>query len=253
MKFKMLVLCAVTALTACATTSEHESTGHAASQWSYEGDIGPEKWASLRQEYALCGSGQSQSPINISDEKDMGLKPIKFHYAKSTRSRVINNEHTIQVNYEPGSYAVIANKKYHLLQFHFHSPSEHQIYGQNADMVAHLVHKSSDGLLAVVAVLFDKGTENAFLKPVWQAMPENIGEAEVSTALDIKQLLPAKKTYYTYSGSLTTPPCSENVNWNIMKQHVSVSDKQVSAFTDKFPISARPIQLRHGRFISVVY
>lgn len=219
----------------------------------YAGSEGPEHWGILSKEYALCREGKSQSPINITGERDMKLSAIEFHYQASVNSEVINNGHTIQVNYHPGSYAVIGGKKYNLLQFHFHSPSEHKVHGKHADMVSHLVHKSDDGHLAVVGVLFDKSRNNDFLTPVWGSMPSTQGKATVAGSIDINRLLPADKGYFHYSGSLTTPPCSEGVSWNVLKSHVSVGSAQVTAFTSIFPTSIRPVQPINGRTVGVLH
>ena len=250
----LLGLSVVIAIAGCGTGGDYHAgkDGHHATHWSYEGEGGPENWGSLSDEYKTCGTGQSQSPININGEKDMGLKPIEFHYAKSTNSEVINNGHTIQVNYAPGSYAVISGKKYDFLQFHFHSPSEHQVHGEHADLVVHLVHKSpDDGQLAVVAVLFDKDGESEFLKPIWRAMPRAKGDSTVAGTIDVNTVLPTDKDYFNYSGSLTMPPCSEGVNWNVLATHVSVSDAQVAAFTSMFANNIRPIQPLNDRVIGM--
>ena len=250
MRKTFLFLSALGIVSGCTGEGEHKAQEHhEAKHWSYEGSGGPAHWASVSDEFGVCGAGETQSPINITGEQSMNLIDIEYHYADSLDSKVINNGHTIQVNYAAGSYAVIGGKKYNLLQFHFHSPSEHQIHGKHADLVAHLVHKSDDGKLAVVAVLFDKGDENHFLSPIWHAMPSQKGEANVASKLKINELLPANKSYFNYSGSLTTPPCSEGVNWNVLSTHVPVSAAQVSAFTHIFPKSIRPIQAINDRVI----
>ncbi|MDH5258901.1 MAG: carbonic anhydrase family protein [Gammaproteobacteria bacterium] len=251
MKKTLAILVGIGVITGCTGGDDHKNNGHSAKHWSYEGDEGPSHWASISDEFKLCEKGEQQSPVNITDEQVMNMQNIAYHYKESENSRVINNGHTIQVNYEEGSYATIGGKKYNLLQFHFHSPSEHQIHGKHADMVAHLVHKSDDGQLAVVAVLFDKGTENSFLSPVWNVMPTKKGETTVHEKLKIKDLLPSDKGYFNYSGSLTTPPCSEGVNWNILTTHVSVSSAQIDAFTHIFPKSVRPVQPINNRVIGV--
>jgi len=250
----LLGLSVAIAIAGCGTGGDYHAgkDGHHATHWSYEDEGGPESWGSLKDEYKTCSTGQSQSPINITGEKDMGLKPIEFYYGKSTDSKVVNNGHTIQVNYAPGSYAVISGKKYDLLQFHFHSPSEHQVHGKHADLVVHLVHKSpDDGQLAVVGVLFDKDGENEFLKPIWRSMPAVKGDSTVAGTIDVNTVLPTDKGYFNYSGSLTTPPCSEGVNWNVLTTNVSVSDAQVAAFTSIFANSVRPIQPLNDRVIGM--
>ncbi|MDH3326228.1 MAG: carbonic anhydrase family protein [Gammaproteobacteria bacterium] len=252
---KILLALSVLGLsTGCTGGGDHNDSGHHASgnkHWSYVGMEGPSHWASLSDEFGLCESGNTQSPINIAGEHQMNLRDIEFDYSDSTDSVVVNNGHTIQVNYAAGSSALIGGKKYNLLQFHFHSPSEHQIHGKHADLVAHLVHKSDDGQLAVVAVLFDRGANNSFLSPVWKVMPTAKGEAIVPGILRVEDLLPADKGYFNYSGSLTTPPCSEGVNWNILTTHAPVSSAQVVAFAKIFPKSIRPVQNVNDRMIGV--
>ena len=231
--------------------NSHEDKSKGSKHWGYSGSEGPMHWGSLSDEFSVCGSGRQQSPVNVKAEQEMKLQEIEFHYRDSAHSKVINNGHTIQVNYAHGSYAVIGGKKYDLLQFHFHSPSEHKIHGKHADMVAHLVHKSEAGDLAVVAVLFVRGSQNQFISPVWRAMPKHKGEATVSDTLNINKLLPKSKRYFNYAGSLTTPPCSEGVNWNILTTYVSVSSSQVTAFKKIFPKSIRPTQPINERIIGV--
>ena len=254
MRKTLLALGVLGFVVACSSDGDHKNghqEDHNGKHWSYEGNEGPAHWATISDEFSLCEKGKTQSPINITGEEVMNLQNLEFHYGDSPDSKVINNGHTIQVNYAAGSYAIIGGKKYNLLQFHFHSPSEHQVHGKHADLVAHLVHKSDDGQLAVVAVLFDIGVENHFLSPVWSAMPTNKGEAVVAGLLKITELLPSNKRYYNYSGSLTTPPCTEGVNWNLLTAHVSVSQAQVGAFTSIFPVSVRPIQDINDRVIGI--
>ncbi len=220
--------------------------------WSYEGDGAPENWASLDSKFALCGDGTTQSPINI---ETAGLEantlPIEFNYGTSVIN-VVNNGHTIQVNYDSGSYANIGGKRYDLLQFHFHSPSEHTIDGKTANMVAHLVHKSEDGGLAIVGVLFKEGKENDFLKPIWSNLPLDTGsKTESPSTIFAANMLPETQSYFHYSGSLTTPPCSEGVNWNIMTTLVEASPAQIEAFTSIFEKSVRPVQPLNDRKISL--
>jgi len=220
--------------------------------WSYEGDTGPGHWGSLDDKFGVCETGQSQSPIDIQTSgMTQNAKPIEFHYSTSA-IKVINNGHTIQANYDKGSYATIGGKRYDLLQFHFHSPSEHTVDGKPADLVAHLVHKAEDGELAVVGVLFKQGKENEFLKPIWSGLPLESGtKTESSNTIFVSNMLPEDKSYYHYTGSLTTPPCSEGVNWNVLSTTVEASATQIEAFTSIFSKSARPTLPLHGRMVSL--
>lgn len=229
-----------------------KSKGHAKAHWSYVGDTAPKHWASLDKNFALCDAGKNQSPIDIQTSgMKQSSKSIEFHYSTS-KINVVNNGHTIQANYDNGSWAKIDGKRFDLLQFHFHSPSEHKINGKPADLVAHMVHKAKDGQLAVVGVLFKKGKENEFLKSIWANLPSESGmTTESPNTIFAANMLPENKGYYSYTGSLTTPPCSENVNWNVMSAMVEASADQVDAFTSIFSHSVRPTQPLHGRKIAL--
>jgi len=218
--------------------------------WSYEGREGPKYWGQLDPAYATCASGRAQSPIDIKKAKLVGLPPLQFNY-QPVALNVINNGHTIQVNYPPGSTLTVGDKTYTLKQFHFHHPSEEHIQGQGFDLVAHLVHDDGGGHLAVVAVLFQIGPPNALLDAVWRNIPTQAEKATdvPSVSLNVKDLLPANYAYYTFSGSLTTPPCSEGVTWYVLRNQSTLSADQVAAFAKFYPRNARPIQPRYGREI----
>lgn len=222
---------------------------HAHIHWDYEGVGGPENWAKLDPKNKTCAIGERQSPIDIKDGIKVDLEPIKFAYRPST-FRIVDNGHTIQVEVGENSIS-LTGKTYELVQFHFHRPSEEKVNGQRFDMVVHLVHKSDDGQLAVVAVLLERGTENPFIQTLWNNMPleKNTPVAPPTTLVDLNTLLPATRNYYTYMGSLTTPPCSEGVLWMVMKQPVQVSQDQVNIFSRLYKNNARPIQPSGGRLI----
>ncbi|HEB86617.1 MAG TPA: carbonic anhydrase [Gammaproteobacteria bacterium] len=224
---------------------------HAGAHWGYGDETGPAHWGDMKPGYSTCKTGKHQSPINISGAHATSLPAITFRY-QATLLNVVNNGHAIQVNYAPGSYITVAGKRYKLLQIHFHSPSEHEIDGKAADMVAHLVHKAADGQLAVVAVLFNKGSRNPLIEKIWKHMPTHKGEySKTAIKINASDLLPTDRAYYHYSGSLTTPPCSEGVNWLVLKNRVEVSSSQIDALTHIFPKSTRPVQPLNGRRIEV--
>ncbi len=228
-------------------------TGHAApgghAHWSYQGEGGPEAWGQMQPEFATCATGQRQSPIDIRGGVRVELEPVKFDYRPS-RFAVIDNGHTIQVNVDQGNSIAVMGRRYNLLQFHFHRPSEERIDGRQFDMVAHLVHKDPDGRLAVVAVLLDRGSVHPLVQTVWNNLPLEKGdEVRVASSLDLNQLLPQDQRYYTYMGSLTTPPCSEGVMWIVMSQPVGISADQIAVFSHLYPMNARPIQSMSGRLI----
>ena len=217
--------------------------------WSYDGSAGPEAWARLNPEFAKCSSGQRQSPIDIRGGIKVDLDPVQFDY-KPVAFGVIDNGHTVQVNVGSGNVIEVQGRRYELVQFHFHRPSEERIDGRQFDMVAHLVHKDPEGRLAVVAVLLDRGSAHAVVQQVWNNLPLEKGEQlDARTPIDLSALLPADRRYYTYMGSLTTPPCSEGVLWMVMQQPVTISQSQINIFAKLYPMNARPIQSAAGRLI----
>ncbi len=217
--------------------------------WGYEGHEGPEHWGELTHDYHMCKEGKKQSPIDISNTKLTNLDKISFRYTSEPRE-ILNNGHTIQVNMKPGSRLKVAGKTYRLLQFHFHAPSEHTFNGKPADMVAHFVHQADDGQLGVIGLLFriTRGKSNATLARLWKYLPKRAGEKKViASGITVAKLLPKNTTYYHYSGSLTTPPCSEDVNWMILQNFVEVSAQQIAAFSNIIHHNVRPVQALNGR------
>lgn len=227
-----------------------EPRGHGGElHWAYEGEGGPEHWGELKAEYRLCATGKRQSPIDIRDGIRVDLEKIQFDYQPSSFA-VLDNGHTIQVNIAPGNSLQVMGRRYELLQFHFHRPSEERINGRQFDMVAHLVHKDPDGRLAVVAVLLERGRDHPLVQTVWNNLPLEKGEALPAPGqMDLSQLLPEDRAYYTYMGSLTTPPCSEGVLWMVMRQPVQLSANQLNIFGKLYPMNARPVQAGSGRLI----
>jgi carbonic anhydrase len=222
---------------------------HAAGHWAYEGDAGPQSWGRLNPEFVKCSSGERQSPIDIRDGMKLQLDPVQFEYRPSS-FRVIDNGHTVQVNVAGGNSIEVTGRRYSLVQFHFHRPSEERIDGRQFDMVVHLVHKAMDGRLAVIAVLLDQGSAHPLVQTVWNNLPLEKGEeVPAKSLLDLNALLPAERNYFTYMGSLTTPPCSEGVLWMVMKQPVQISQEQIGIFARLYPMNARPIQSASGRLI----
>ncbi|HEY2338759.1 MAG TPA: carbonic anhydrase family protein [Burkholderiales bacterium] len=245
----MSILRAVLALFSAATFS---STLHAqaeAKHWSYSGPGGPAEWGDLEEAFAACKLGKVQSPVDIRGARQTDLPAIKFAY-KSSPLKVIDNGHSVQVNYAPGSSIDVGGKRYELLQFHFHKPSEEKINGQAHAMVVHLVHKDEGGKLAVVAVLLDPGGASQTIDTIWKNLPkQKEKEIAVKARVDAAKLLPADRGYYSFQGSLTTPPCSEEVRWFVLKTPVKIADSEIAAFGKLYPMNARPTQPRNGRAI----
>ena len=218
--------------------------------WSYSGALGPDHWGDLKPEFAACKQGHRQSPVNIQSPQPADLPAIEFDY-KPSALRIVDNGHTILITYAPGSFIRVGDKRYELKQFHFHRPSEEKINGRGFDMVAHLVHADAAGNLAVVAVLLNKGSDNPLIHELWNDLPKEKDKeaAYDQVQIDLTQLLPANRGYYTFPGSLTTPPCSENVTWFVLKQPVTITDAEVARFATLYSNDARPTQPLNGRAV----
>jgi len=214
--------------------------------WGYEGAMGPESWGN---DFPTCARGKAQAPLNIKGPFEKALFNVTPDY-KNGPLKIINNGHTIQVNVPPGSKLRIDSQPFELVQFHFHRPSEEQINGKPSAMVAHFVHKNSEGRLAVLGVLLKEGNENPGIKALWTHAPAKEGP-EVSpegVTFNPLNLLPREYEFYSYEGSLTTPPCTEGVRFFILKSQVNISREQVEAFP--FKKNARPVQPQNGRAIA---
>jgi carbonic anhydrase len=221
--------------------------------WDYEGPKGAEHWSELDPQYALCNRGKEQSPIDIRNTHKAELPPIRFEYQSEPIRYVINNGYTIRVNYHdaPGSgnFLVVGDQRYQLTQFHFHRPSEEFVHGKQYAMVLHLMHQSSDGEVAGVAVLLRVGRANATIAQLWEHMPASEGQEAVAVALNPAGMLPPDTGYYAYTGSVTAPPCTEGVKWFVLKTPVDISAAQVAAFARLYPHDVRPLQPLNGRIV----
>lgn len=223
-----------------------------ASHWSYTGEGAPEHWGELDNAFKTCQSGMNQSPINIDSTLNAHLAPLSTHYSEGPVS-LINNGHTLQAGEKPNNRDIITldNQAWTLQQFHFHAPSENTIHGKSFAMEMHLVHKNASGEIAVVAVMFNKGKPSPEIGKLWSNMPQQAEQdAPVNAHLNLNNLLPADKTYWRFSGSLTTPPCSEGVTWIVMKHPLTLSAAQLEKFTHLMHHNNnRPVQPLHGRVI----
>ncbi|QID19717.1 carbonic anhydrase family protein [Nitrogeniibacter mangrovi] len=218
--------------------------------WSYEGETGPANWGKLNPAWKTCDTGKRQSPIDIRDGIGVDLPPIKFEYLP-TYFRILNNGHTVKVSVGQGSRITVMGRTFDLVQFHFHRPSEERVNGRGFEMVAHLVHRDLDGRLAVVAVLIERGQPSNLVQALWNNLPleQHDDYAPPDVSIDPNDLLPKDRSYYTYMGSLTTPPCSEDVLWMVMKQPIQLSPEQIAIFARLYPHNARPVQPDNGRLI----
>jgi len=217
--------------------------------WDYEGEFGPENWGKINPAWSQCGAGKRQSPIDIRDGMKVNLDEIDFNYRPSDYSEVDNGK-TVQVNLARGNFMTIGNQSYELVQFHFHRPSEEKINGKGTEMVIHLEHRGPGGKLAIVAVLLERGKANDAIQTVWNNIPlEKNQQVSPGEPLDPMELLPQRREYYTYMGSQTTPPCTENVLWLVMKQPMTASPAQMALFSRLYPLNARPVQESEGRMV----
>ncbi len=235
-----------------------------AQEWSYEGQTAPERWGTLDPKFVMCGIGKNQSPIDIDGLIEARLETLELNYSAGAAdirnhghvrprgpTEILNNGHTVQVNYAPGSTITVDHRSFELQQFHFHSPSENRIRGRSFPLEAHLVHADKGGNLAVVAIMFADGAPNPFLSELWGKMPLKKGDtSKLQAGLNVIRLLPANKDYYRLNGSLTTPPCTEGVRWLVMKSFATVSKSQVEQFAKAVghpnnrplqPVNARPV------------
>jgi carbonic anhydrase len=240
--------CVAGLLLATATIASAQATA----PWSYEGKTGPLNWGRLDPAYKACSQGHEQSPIDIRGAHlNKDLQPIEFHYLAGPVT-LENDGRTIVAHVNPGSYIIAQGVRYELQQFHFHHPSEEAVKGKLTDMVVHLVHKSSDGKMAEIAVRFtmDRGDPNAVLAALWPNLPKTAGSLEkVTDFVNPGGFLPADRGYWTYTGSQTAPPCTEGVRWFVFEDVLSMSRSQLQAFTALFRMNSRPLQDPHGRRI----
>jgi len=223
--------------------------GFAADAWTYEGADGPAKWGDLDAANRACSIGAQQSPIDIRDPIRAQISPLKIMWDKRADT-IVNNGHTIQLNGGDTSVLEYGNTRYRLVQFHFHYPSEHLIGGQQFAMEVHFVHANAAGSLAVIGVLMKIGLSNPVFRKIVTTMPQKPGPAvKADPAINPNGLLPAKRSYYRYFGSLTTPPCSETVDWLVLTDWIEVADADVGRFQQLYPMNARPAQKLDRRFV----
>jgi carbonic anhydrase len=217
--------------------------------WSYEGELGPANWSKINVDWAKCGMGNRQSPIDLRDGIKVNLEQIGFDYHPSSFNEV-NNGHTIQVTVGGGNFITVGNQTYELQQFHFHRPSEEKVNGKGTEMVMHLVHRSAEGKIAIVAVLLERGQPHGLMQTIWDNLPlEKQEVVSPSSVIDPMDALPQKRDYFTYMGSMTEPPCTEGVLWLVFKQPRQASPAQMALFSRLYPLNARPVQSTGGRMI----
>lgn len=220
--------------------------------WGYTGDVAPKHWSELEKDYHTCVDGKSQSPINIQVTDHLGLTAMDLNYTTGSQT-LVNNGHSVQVNIKEGSTFTMGSDVYELKQFHFHTPSENNINAKSYPLEIHFVHATKDNKLAVIAVMFEEGEANPVLAKIWKKLPTLKLDVEQKcglTADEVKSLMPENKEYYEFTGSLTTPPCTEHVDWHVFKTPMTISKEQVQQFFNLYGHSNnRPIQDTNGREI----
>jgi carbonic anhydrase len=245
---------------AAPVANAHGAATGEAPHWGYEGATGPARWGDLDPANAACKVGGAQSPIDLNGAVQLpSLQPLNLSYGP-TRVKISHNGHTYQVNYDKGSSLVFNGKRYDLLQFHYHTPSEHTLAGKVFPMEVHFVHQAADKSLAVIGVLMAEGAPNTFLASFWDKLPRVKSDVDTNIMLNALDALPKEvaaaptaagkqgqramtiEDYYTYAGSLTTPPCSETVSWLVLRRPIEVSKAQIAAFREVFPMNSRPTQ-----------
>ena len=246
---KVLRLSVVIAAMLAAAPFASGQQGSEHQEWSYEGATGPLNWGKLPGN-AMCGTGRNQSPVNIEAALKTSAKPLQPSYATGSKD-IVNNGHTIQIDFESGDTLVVDNATFTLQQMHFHAPSENQIAGRSFPMEAHFVHADPQGNLLVVAVMFKEGAALSALDKVWAAMPPESGPPRpLLNVVTPMAFLPKSRSYYRFSGSLTTPPCTEGVRWMVLETPVSASKAQIEAFEHAIKHhNNRPVQPLNGRVV----
>jgi carbonic anhydrase len=239
---------AAAVLLACAAPGGTGSHGSHASHWSYAGAQGQQHWSEISAEFQMCGKGQNQSPLDIVEAVDADLPALSVAY-RWELPEIANLGHALQVSSAPGSWLTAKGNRFELVQFHFHSPSENRIQGKSYPLEAHFVHRNAAGELAVLAVLFDSGPANPSLGKILAAAPRAQGKDSASLKLAEKDLLPENRAYYLYSGSLTTPPCTEGVRWFVLQSPRTVSADQAAEFVRLFGKNARDPQPLGSRIV----
>jgi carbonic anhydrase len=263
-------------LISCATKKEEEKPAEdsvAAAQdveakpsarpvhWGYTGDVDPSHWGSLSPVYAACGEGKGQSPIDIISKSESGSPNLSLDF-KTTSLKIahhehvddiLDNGHTIQVTVEEGSSFTLNDKTYNLKQFHFHTPSEHTVDGKHFPMEMHWVHQSDDGSFGVIGILFEEGKANENFAKIIEHMPSLPGESSHFTdvKLDLNIHVPKDISAYHYIGSFTTPPCTENVEWLVLRNKFTMSKDQIAAFSSRLKNNNRPVQATNDRKLTI--
>ncbi|MGB8485399.1 MAG: carbonic anhydrase family protein [Xanthobacteraceae bacterium] len=216
---------------------------------SYEGASGPDHWGELDAADKICGIGTQQSPIDVVAPIPARLPPLVFGWS-TTPDTIVNNGHTIRLDFAPGSTLLTSSDRYTLVQFHFHHPAEHLIAGKRSAMELHFVHTNAAGNAAAVGVMMVPGKANAMFHKIVQTMPSAEGPpVKADTGIDPNGLLPGERSYFRYAGSLTIPPCGENIEWSLLRAPIEVAEADIAAFAKLYAMNARPLQKDNRRYV----
>lgn len=217
-------------------------------EWNYD-SVGPSKWGNLSPAYNLCATGDQQSPVDLRNGITARVAPVRLDW-KSGKFTVQNNSHSIEAKVPSGSSVTIGSERFDLTQFHFHSPSEHAVAAKRSAMEVHFVHVHQDGRIAVLGAFLEAGGHNEAFSAVMKVAPAKAGgEAPTESVVDPRQMVPGSLDSWRYEGSLTTPPCSQNVSWIIFTRTVSVAQSDIDTFRKIFPVNARPLQQVNRRYL----
>jgi carbonic anhydrase len=217
-----------------------------AQSFGYFGALGPQYWSQLSPDWGACNSGEIQSPVDLGHQRTW--RDLAIDYGTTT-GEIFNNGHTIEVETEGDNRLMLDGVTYDLVQFHFHTGSEHRVLGRGYDMELHLVHKSAAGTNAVIGVFLKRGTSSGALAPIFAELPDSLNVKEpLAAAFSPARFLPSSPAHYRYVGSLTTPPCTEGVRWLVLEEPVTVSDEDIAQFAERIHFNARYVQRRVGQF-----
>ena len=218
-------------------------------EWSYAGRTGPEHWGTLAPEYAPCAEGVQQSPIDITGYESAAAPALSFSYDGGDVSDVALVRGSVVVEFAPGSSVTLGGRRYELLSAHAHSPAEHTVDGEGFAAELHVVHEDASGDALVVGVLFRLGPPD----PVLQAMLDAAAGETIGFPLDAAAFAPRSGAFFNYTGSKTTPPCHEPVEWMVMRDAATVSQEQVEALQSfSGGPNNRPLQPLRGRRVVLV-
>ncbi len=218
--------------------------------WAYEGPGAPEHWGTLSNKYIDCKVSGMQSPINIVEAEEADLPPLALNY-KAVPLRIVDTGYSILVDYDAGEMQV-GDEVFKVVQFHFHTPGEHAINGQGGPLEMHIIHHKEDGSLGVLGIIMHEGKHNDEMQKIVSHLPHKLQEGleYKKVKIDAKKLLPASKRYYSFTGSLTIPPCAEGVKWHLLHDPVEISKEQIDAISN-FYTNSRPLQDVNGRSIQL--